>query len=350
MHHVRVESGRLSAQDRVRAEIDGSRREAIRRNHTATHLLHAALREVVGTHVKQAGSLVAPDRLRFDFSHFAPLSDSALADIESLVNSKVLEDLPVTSEILDLEEALHRGAMALFGEKYGEQVRAVRIGDFSLELCGGTHTSRTGEIGLVKLTLERGIASGVRRVEAVSGEGSLERFREEHSIVRALEEQLSVPREAVLGEIQKRRDQLRTLHRELEQHRLRAARKRLSDLVHHTEAVSGIKVLAQRVDELGPQELRELADTLRGKLGSGVVVLGRAAGDKASLLVAVTSDLIRRVPAGDLVRALGKRIGGGGGGRPDMAEAGGREVSRLDEALGAALEEVKRCVEAARSN
>jgi len=347
VHHVRVEAGELTAADPLTAEVDCERREAVRRNHTATHLLHAALREVVGTHVKQAGSLVAPDRLRFDFSHFAPVTDRALADIESLINRQVLEDIPVSSDEMDLDEALRGGAMALFGEKYGDRVRVVRIGDFSRELCGGTHCARSGEIGLVKLTQERGIASGTRRVEALSGTGSLERFRREHAIVRSLEEQLSVTGEKVLGEIERRLDELRAVQRELEGQRVEQVRQRLVRRAEDPQVVAGVRLLVERVDGLEPQELRELADSLRGKLGSGVVVLGRADGPKVSVLVAVTRDLSDRLPAGELVRTLGRIIGGGGGGRPDLAEAGGKDASRLDEALGAASTEIERRMEAA---
>jgi alanyl-tRNA synthetase len=346
VHRVQVEAGTLATGESARAEVDEARRDATRRNHTATHLLHAALRDVIGTHVKQAGSLVAPDRLRFDFTHFTGVSREALSEIENLINGKVLEDLAVATEMMPLDEALRSGAMALFGEKYAEHVRVVRIGDFSMELCGGTHTSHTGEIGLVKLTQERGIASGTRRVEAISGRGSLDRFREEHAIVRTLEEQLSVPREELLGEIEKRMEQVRALQRELERHRVGAARERFSRKVDQAAVVAGVRVLAERVDELEPQEMRELADALRGKLGSGVVVLGRAEAGKASLLVAVTDDLTQRIPAGELVRKLGKIIGGGGGGRPDLAEAGGKDPGRLDEALDAAVREVGRCLEA----
>jgi alanyl-tRNA synthetase len=342
VHRVRVASGRLATHDRLSAEVDEERRAAIRRNHTATHLLHAAIREVVGTHVKQAGSLVAPDRLRFDFSHFAGLTDRALADIETLVNRKVLEDLPLVADEMELDEAVKAGAMALFGEKYGDRVRVVRIGDFSLELCGGTHCGASGEVGLVKLTEEHGIASGTRRIEAVTGEGSLAWFRREHAIVRTLEEQLSVPQDKVLGEIARRLDDLRAAQRALGGQRVESVRRRLMRKAEQPEVVAGVRLLADRVDGLGPQELRELADGLRGKLGSGVVVLGRADGPKASVLVAVTRDLTDRLPAGDLVRVLGRIIGGGGGGRPDLAEAGGKQPSRLDEALDEAAREVER--------
>jgi alanyl-tRNA synthetase len=349
LHRVRVESGSLSRDETVQAEIDESRRNEIRRNHTATHLLHAALREVVGTHVKQAGSLVAPDRLRFDFNHFAPLTERALADLESLVNRKILEDLPVEREVVDLDEAIGNGAMALFGEKYGDQVRTIAVPGFSLELCGGTHCDRTGQIGLFKLVQERGIASGTRRLEAVTGLGALDRFREAHGLLRRLEEELSVPRDRILAEVGRRSEQLRAAQRELEQQRLGLLRERLSRKARDTESYAGIKVMAERADGLAPQETRELADALRGSLRSGVVVLGRAEEGKAALLVAVTEDLKKRLPAGDLVRELAGIIGGGGGGRPDMAEAGGKKPERLDEALAQAGPLVQRRLEAEKT-
>ena len=345
VHRVEVESGELARDQTVTAEVDEEWRDAVRRNHTATHLLHAALREVVGTHVKQAGSLVAPDRLRFDFSHFTGVGDRALADIESLVNRKVLEDIPVETEQMPIEEALRSGAMALFGEKYGERVRVVGIGDFSRELCGGTHCARSGEVGLVKLTQERGIASGTRRVEAVSGEGSLDRFRREHAIVRSLEEQFSVSGDKVLDEIARRLEELRAAQRDLEGQRVATVRQRVSQKAEDPQVVAGVRLVVERVDGLEPQEMRAVADGLRQKLGSGVVVLGRADGSKVSLLVAVTRDLTERLKAGDLVRRLGPIIGGGGGGRPDMAEAGGKDASRLDEALQAAPTEIRRVME-----
>jgi len=348
-HTVRVETGSLSVGDRVHAEVDRPRREAIRRNHTATHLLHAALREVLGTHVKQAGSLVADDRLRFDFSHFAGVAPEALADIESIVNERVLENLPVEIDRKSIEEALQEGAMALFGEKYGDEVRTVRIGDFSYELCGGLHCERSGAIGLVKLVHERGVASGTRRIEALSGTGSLRRFRAEHGILADLEGRLAVPRERLAEEIERRSEQLRALQKRLEQERLAQIRARMSDQLDAPQTVDGVKFIAERADNLASAELRELADTLRGKLASGVVVLGRADGAKASLLVAVTPDMKGRVPAGKLVRELARIIGGGGGGRPDLAEAGGKEPGRLDEALQAVPEQIRNLLEASRA-
>jgi alanyl-tRNA synthetase len=345
-HRVRVETGGIAAGDRVVAEVDEGRRAAIRRNHTATHLLHAALREVVGTHVKQAGSLVAPDRLRFDFTHFAPPTDRALEDIESLMNRKVLADLPVGSEEMELDDALRTGAMALFGEKYGNRVRVVRVGEFSTELCGGTHCARSGEIGLVKILQERGIASGTRRIDAVTGEGSLARFRDEHQLVKALEEMLAVPRESLMTELRKRIEHAKALQRELEQQRIRAARLELAQRALSPQIVDGVRVVAARADGLSPQEARVLADELRQKLGSGCVVIGRADGAKAYLLVTVTRDIEDSLSAGDVVRELAKVVGGGGGGKKDLAEAGGKDPSKLDEAL--AVEALARAFQAIR--
>jgi len=342
---VRVEHGALAVGDRVTAEVDETRRAAIMRNHTATHLAHAALRDVVGTHVKQAGSLVAADRMRFDFSHFAPVSEQAVRDVEDLVNEKILEGIEVETRSMGLDEALRSGAMALFGEKYGDEVRVVRVGDFSLELCGGTHVANSAEIGLFKLTQERGIASGVRRIEAVTGHGSLERFREAHAIVSRLEEALSVPRADLVEEIDRRLEQLRVAQRELDRERSRSVRERLLETASKAQVVAGVKVMAERADGLSAPEAREVADNLRRKLGSGVVVLGRVQDDKASLLVAVTDDLTGRVPAGDMVRELARIVGGGGGGRKDLAEAGGKDPSRIGEALDAVADHVRRRME-----
>jgi alanyl-tRNA synthetase len=340
--HVTVEAGSLAVGDYVTAEIDAARRDAIKRNHTATHLLHAALREVVGTHVKQAGSLVAPDRLRFDFSHFTGVSDRALADIETLVNRRILENAPIVTEEMPIESALKSGAMALFGEKYGERVRVVSIGTFSKELCGGTHCERTGEIGLFLLTHERGVASGTRRVEAMSGENSLEKTRFDHHILRRMEELLSVPRHDLFAEFERRIDSLRAAQRDLEQQRLGTVRDELMQKARSPEIIAGVKLLAARVDGLASQDARALADSLRQTLGSGIVILGRAEGDKASILVAVTDDLKSKIGAGDLVKDLARIIGGGGGGRSDLAEAGGKDPARLDEALNAGREAIAR--------
>jgi alanyl-tRNA synthetase len=341
VHRVHVEHGEVGIGDRVTAEIDSKRRVAIERNHTATHLVHAALREAIGPHVKQAGSMVASERLRFDFSHFSGVSEGMLEEIEDRVSERILADDPVETEMMDLDQALKSGAMALFGEKYGDRVRVVRIGDHSRELCGGTHVARIGEIGLFKFTQERGIAAGTRRVEGTSGDTSLARMQALQREKRALEQLLCVRSDEVFEEIQRRIDSARDLERELEELRVAQVSERLDKLVKNPEKVAGVGLLTERVDGLSSREARELADRLRGKLGSGVVVLGRVDGEKASLLVAVTDDLKGRLPAGPLVKALAVHIGGGGGGRPDLAEAGGKNPSRLSEALAAAATEIE---------
>jgi len=303
------------------------------RNHTATHLLHAALRELVGTHVKQAGSLVAPDRLRFDFSHFQGLDPSAAREVEDLVNEKILEDMELTSEVMPIDEAIRAGAMALFGEKYGERVRVIRVGDFSVELCGGTHTARTGEIGPFRLVSEKGISSGVRRVEALTGEGALRRMQEEGELLRRVEQTVGVPRPELVEGIEKRLAHGRGLQKEIESLRMKLAQGEVGGLVEERAEANGAEIVGRRVDGISQAEMRSLADSLKQKIRSGVVILGRAENEKVSLLVSVTGDLASRLHAGNLVRRLAEMVGGGGGGRADMAEAGGRKPELLDEAI-----------------
>ncbi len=343
---IRVTTGKLQVGGTVVAEVDMERRNAVRRNHTGTHLLHAALREVVGPHVKQAGSRVAPEGLRFDFTHFAGLTQRSLEDIERLVNRKILENIPVITEERRIDEAVRMGALALFGEKYGDTVRVVRVGDFSMELCGGTHCSTSAEIGLMKLTGERGIASGTRRIEAVTGNGSLDLFRTTAAVVRSLEGILAVPAADLAGECSRRLEQARSYQRESDRLRVGSVRDELAARAADAPKVAGIRVLAARVDGMKPTEMRELADELLRKLHSGVLVLGRGEETKGSILVGVTRDLTDRIHAGGLVRSLAGIIGGKGGGRKDMAEAGGKDVARLDEALAAVPAQVTAVLEA----
>ncbi|HLH33471.1 MAG TPA: DHHA1 domain-containing protein, partial [Alloacidobacterium sp.] len=331
----------LKIGDKVDTVVDAGFRNATRRNHTGTHLLHAALREVLGTHVKQAGSLVEPNRLRFDFSHFTSIADEELQDIEDLINKEVLGNTRVeTLEDVPIDVAINEyHAMALFGEKYGEKVRVVKIGDFSTELCGGTHTGATGEIGVVKLLGEGSVSSGVRRVEAVTGLGALNEFRRDFAVAQ-LASQLSpsvelAPAEALKQKLSAQDEELKKLRRELEQMRMKSAASAVSNAADQAVLVNGnIKVLAQRVDSLDRGQMRTLVDNLRNKLGSGVVVLGSAQEEgKVALIVGVTKDLTGKVQAGKIVGQIAKLVGGSGGGRPDMAEAGGKDVSRLDAAL-----------------
>jgi alanyl-tRNA synthetase len=333
----------LKLGDKVDTVVDGNFRAAVRRNHTGTHLLHAALREVLGTHVKQAGSLVEPNRLRFDFSHFTSIADEELQDIEDLINKEVLKNIRVeTIEDVPIDVAINEyHAMALFGEKYGEKVRVVKIGDFSTELCGGTHTGATGEIGVVKLLGEGSVSSGVRRVEAVTGLGALNEFRRDFAVAQ-LASQLAPnvelsPADALKQKLSAQEEELKKLRRELEQMRMKSAASAISDAASHAVEVKGIKVLAQRVDSLDRGQMRTLVDNLRQKLGSGVVVLGSAQEEgKVALIVGVTKDLAGKVQAGKLVGQIAKIVGGSGGGRPDMAEAGGKDPSQLDAALNSA--------------
>jgi alanyl-tRNA synthetase len=312
--------------------VDTETRSAIRRNHTGTHLLHAALREVLGKHVKQAGSRVDPEHLRFDFSHFTGVAEEELADIEELINRQVLANNKVeTLEDVPIDVAVNEyHAMALFGEKYGDKVRVVRIGDFSTELCGGTHTGASGEIGLVKLLSEGGVSSGVRRVEAVTGLGSLGEFRREQ---RA---------EELRSKLSSQEEEIKKLRRELDQVRMKSASTSVASATSKAVVVDGIPVLADRVDSLDRGQLRTLVDNLRNKLGSGVVILGSAQEDgKVALIVGVTRDLTSRLSAGKIIGPLAQKVGGSGGGRPDMAEAGGKDASALPAALASAPEVVR---------
>jgi alanyl-tRNA synthetase len=345
-HRVRVKQP-IALGMKVDTVVDAEFRNATRRNHTGTHLLHAALRQVLGTHVKQAGSLVSPSRLRFDFSHFSAVADEELQDIEDMVNRQVLTNTKVETLVdVPIDVAVNEyKAMALFGEKYGERVRVVKIGDFSTELCGGTHTGATGEIGLLKLTGESSVSSGVRRVEAVSGMGALGEFRRGYEaaqfathVAGASE---SAPAEALRQRFTAQEDEIKRLRRELDQARMKSAASSVASAADRVVEIKGVKVLAQRVAALDRGQMRTLVDNLRNKLGSGVVVLGSAAEDgKVALIVGVTKDLTGRVQAGKIVGQIAQRVGGSGGGRPDLAEAGGKDASQLDAALADASEVV----------
>jgi alanyl-tRNA synthetase len=341
----------LKLGDKVDAVVDANYRNATRRNHTATHLLHAGLREVLGKHVKQAGSLNDPNRLRFDFSHFTQIADEELQDVENIINKEVLGNTKVETIVdVPIDVAVNEyHAMALFGEKYGEKVRVVKIGDFSTELCGGTHTEATGEIGVVKLVSEGSVSSGVRRVEAVTGLGALNEFRRDFEVAQ-LAAQLSsnpemAPAEALRVRLAAQEEELKKLRRELDQARMKSAANSLSGAADQAVEVKGVKVLAQRVDALDRGQMRTLVDNLRNKLGSGVVVLGSADSEgKVALIVGVTKDLTGKVQAGKVVGQIAKMVGGSGGGRPDMAEAGGKDIGQLDAALQSASKVVAELV------
>jgi len=363
----------LRVGDKVDAVVNADIREATMRNHTATHLLHAGLREVLGKHVKQAGSLVAPNHLRFDFSHFTGVEDEELQDIEDLINKEVLRNTKIeVIENVPIDVAINEyHAMALFGEKYGDKVRVIRIGDFSTELCGGTHTAQTGEIGLIKILKEGSVSSGVRRVEAVTGEGSLQHFRRDHELENVVSSFVSVtnphfsrterarngaptgedgihggeaslsPAEALKLELEKKEAEIKRLTRELDQARMRQASSSTANIADKVKEIKGVKVLAHRVDNLDRPQMRTLVDQMRDKLGSGVVVLGSASNGNVALIVGVTKDLTSRVPAGKVIGPVAQKVGGKGGGRPDLAEAGGKDVSALDAALDGAYSVVE---------
>jgi alanyl-tRNA synthetase len=345
--HKAVAKQPIRIGDKVDAVVDTSIRNSTMRHHTATHLLHAALRETLGTHVKQAGSLVDPGHLRFDFSHFAGVEDSELQDIEDIINKEVLRNQKVeTIADVPIDVAVNEyKAMALFGEKYGDKVRVVKIGDFSTELCGGTHTGATGEIGLIKILSEGSVSSGVRRIEAVAGERSLNHFRRDHElegVVASFASRASgsagasqSPAEALKAELERKDSEIKRLTRELDQVRMKSAASTVASVEDKIKLVKGVKVLAHRVDNLERAQMRTLVDQLRDKIGSGVVLLGSANDGNVSLIAAVTKDLTSRVQAGKVIAPVAQKVGGKGGGRPDMAEAGGKDPAALDSALDA---------------
>jgi alanyl-tRNA synthetase len=343
--HRVVARERIAVGDVVDTLVDGEVRAAVTRNHTGTHLLHAALREVLGRHVKQAGSSVDRARLRFDFSHFAGVAEEELAQVEEIVNRQVLANTAVETMVdVPIDVAVNDyKATALFGEKYGDKVRVVKIGDFSTELCGGTHTRATGEIGLIKLVGEGSVSSGVRRVEAVSGMGALGEFRRDFEVARVVGQMVggaetSAPAEALRARLAAQDDEMKKLRRELDAARMKSASAAAGEAA--AVEVKGVKLLVQRVDGLERGPMRDLVDQMRSKLGSGVVVLGAALDGKVSLIVGVTKDLTSKVHAGKVVGALAALVGGKGGGRPDLAEAGGSDAGALDGALANAAEVV----------
>jgi alanyl-tRNA synthetase len=333
LHRVRVKRGRLTTGQTVQAKVDGGRRRVTAKNHTATHLLHAALRQVLGDHVKQAGSLVAPDRLRFDFTHFGPMTDREINRIEELVNEQVWENKDLGIEDMDLDRALGLGAMALFGEKYGERVRVVRVPDFSIELCGGTHVGATGEIGLFKIVAQGGVAAGVRRIEAFTGPGAFRHVKQEEQILAEAAERIKARPLELPEKVEKLAGTARELEREIQRLQGRLAAGTLDGLIRQAQEVDGVRLVASVVDLRDPKGMRELGDRLRDQLGSGVVVLANQVGERVTWVTMVTKDLTSRLHAGHLARELAMLTGGGGGGRPDVAEAGGKDPSRIPDAL-----------------
>jgi alanyl-tRNA synthetase len=333
VHRMKVRQGGFRENEEVAITVDSPRRQGLRQHHTGTHLLHAALRRVLGTHVTQAGSLVAPDHLRFDFSHGGSVKDREVEQIEELVNEQVQANTPVTFSEMDLRAALAAGAMALFGEKYGDRVRVIKIGDFSTELCGGTHLDTTGQLGFFKIAEEGAVAAGVRRIEAVAGAAAVETVARRERVLREIADILKISPEDAPQRLRKLLDEQKTLERQLAEMETKLARSKAADLVSAARQVHGVAVVAGRIDGLDPDGLRALADTLRDRLGSGVVCVGSAVDGKANLVAAVTKDLTRRFPAGKLIQEVAQAAGGRGGGRPDLAQAGAPDASKLDAAL-----------------
>jgi alanyl-tRNA synthetase len=335
-HRVRVESGTLRVRDLVNAEVDADVRDATRRNHTATHLLHAALRQVLGPHVKQKGSLVAPDRLRFDFVHMEPITPEEIDRIERIVNEQITRNTPVATEVRSTQEAIDAGAMALFGEKYGDKVRVVSVPGFSMELCGGTHVSATGDIGFFVIVGESGVAAGTRRIEALTGAGAVAWAQHQRATLTSLLDTLHAPEDQALAAVERLQSDAKRLTREVTQLKTKVAMGGGATAdSDDTIDVAGIKLARRKVTDLDKDALRGLADSLKAKIKSGVVVLASANDGKVQIVVAVTPDLTNRVKAGQIVKEIAPIVGGGGGGRPDFAEAGGKHPEKIDEMLAA---------------
>ncbi len=332
-HIGKLEEGSLKLGDEVTAQVNAYTRQATMRNHSATHLLHAALRSVLGTHVSQKGSLVDAERLRFDFSHFEPISRAQLQSIEQMVNEQIRCNHPVETRLMDLEQAKDSGAMALFGEKYADEVRVLRMGDFSTELCGGTHVNAVGDIGLCKIIAETGIAAGVRRIEAVTGQRAIEWMEADEERVQRVAEMIKSGRDEIEDKLAQILERNRKLEKELEQLKAKLASAAGSDLASGAVSVGEVKVLAAHLDGADPKSLRDTMDQLKNKLGSAVILLATVAGGKVSLVAGVTKDLTGQLKAGDLVKLAAEQVGGKGGGRPDMAMAGGSNPDALPQAL-----------------
>jgi len=333
VHKARVKRGEVKEGMEVSLKVDSDIRQAIALNHTATHLLQAVLREGLGTHVHQAGSLVAPERLRFDFTHFASIERDDLERIETMVNQKVRQNLKVETKIMNVEDALQTGAMALFGEKYGERVRVVKVSDFSIELCGGIHTSRTGDIGLFKILNETGVAAGVRRIEALTGEGAYQFIKEEEREIQEIASSLKSTRGGLSLKVERLIQMQKELEREIQSFQDKLSNQEIVNLLSLVREVKGVKILSAKVDGKDQKRLREYVDQLKVKINSGIILLGNRSETKVSLLIGVTDDLTHRFNANALIKKIALHIGGTGGGRSDFAQAGGTDPNKLDEAL-----------------
>ncbi|MFY9620915.1 MAG: alanine--tRNA ligase [Pyrinomonadaceae bacterium] len=345
IHKVRIEKGSIKVGDTVTAEVDVFTRDATRRNHTATHLVHAALREVLGAHVKQAGSVVAPNYLRFDFTHYQQMNEEEMQEVERLVNEQILRNVKVDTEVMPVEDAIRGGAMALFGEKYSGMMRVLTVQGFSKELCGGTHVRATGDIGVFKITSDESIASGVRRIRAITGFDAYERFREDERVIEQAAANLRTSRAELPNVIGRLQEELKKARREADELRLKIASGAIGTSASNGDEareVAGVKVLAREASGLDKAGMRQLSDTLLARIKSGVVVLGLTNDGKVSLIVRTSDDLTKKVPAGQVIKELAPIIGGKGGGKADMAEGGGSQPEKLSEALQASYGVVER--------
>jgi alanyl-tRNA synthetase len=340
-HRSKVKKGRIQVGDKVQLKVDSTHRQRTMLNHSATHILHAVLRKELGQHVRQAGSLVAPDRLRFDFSHTGAIPDEKLALIETHVNQHIREDADVSTRELSYDDAIHQGALAFFGDKYGDRVRVVKIGNFSTELCGGTHVHRSGEIGIFKLHFEGGVAAGVRRVEAFTGEGALDLIRSYEQRLREIGDLIRGSADDAVDRIKRLLERQKELEREIEKLRGQAQKDQIPELLSKREPINGTDFLITRVDGLDAKQLREISDQLKAKMGSGFIFLASALENSVTLVGSVSSDLTRRFHAGNIIKEVAPIVGGGGGGRPDFAQAGGKDPSKTDDALARVRELVK---------
>jgi len=341
IHKGEIKSGRIERGKTVRLGVDSKKRTTTASNNTATHLLHYALRQVLGDHVKQAGSLVAPDRFRFDFTHFSQVDSESLETIEILVNERIRENISVEIEEMDAEDALKSGATALFEEKYGDRVRVISLGSFSQELCGGTHAKRTGDAGFFKILGESSIASGVRRIEAMTGASAVLASQQTERVLRETARLLKDKPETVYHRVEKMLVDYKSMEKELMHLQGEMASRSVDAIKDRIRTIKGVKVIAQKVAVDHPAALRDLADKFKDRLQSGIVVLGSVSGSKAFLIAIVTKDLTDRFHAGRIIKAAAAEVGGGGGGRPDMAQAGGTQPERLTAALESACETIE---------
>jgi alanyl-tRNA synthetase len=335
VHKGKVKKGSFKNGDAVQAIVNEEERLDTMRHHTATHILHATLRSVLGEHVKQAGSLVAPDRCRFDFTHYTALTEREKERIEELVNERIIENHAVDTQVMDIDQAIAAGAMALFDEKYGDKVRVVNVKDVSKELCGGTHAKASGDIGLFKIVSESGIAAGVRRVEILAGRRAYQAVRKEEQSLKDISQMLKVSDSETVGRVEKLLSQLRDTEKELEKFKHKLQTNQAGDVIAEAREMSGVKVLAKRVENMDAKDLRDFGDKLRDKLGSGILALGSVKDDKVSLIVMVTKDLTAKYHAGNIIKEMAPILGGTGGGKPDLAQSGGKDPAKLDVALSA---------------